>query len=271
MDIFQLDWVLIDSVIILLLVFLLIAVRLFKQFSRWRLSPSNIKIKVKSIPIENAAKNMRLKKLQIEKCRLLTNGEGKDDSTKPIIIFFSSNFYPELLNGLIEGLVSSGFNVVKLRLRINTSLKDVLRSRTTEEQIQNECYSCLSALMMFFTQIRGLERPHYFLVKYGKSALPYDSLLDDPNNQGIILINPRSNAILRSFPSMLSMKSKKEVLLLFSHLPYIMFKYRLTTEQLNALSNKVSVIKKAFYSFKHYETILFGLMLRFITRKTKKT
>jgi hypothetical protein len=270
-DIFQLDWVLIDSVIILLLVFLLIAVRLFKQFSRWRLSPSNLNLTVKRIPIEDVVKNLHLKKLQIERCDLLFNSEGKDDFSKSIIVFLSSNFYPELLNVLSEGLASCGFNVVQLRLRINSDLKDIIRSRTAEKQMQNECYVCLSTFLKYITQNYGLEDKKYFIAKFGKSALPYNALLDDPHNKGIILLNPRNTAILRSFSSMNSTKSRNKLLLLFSYIPYLMFKYKLSTDQFNVVSNKVSVIKGAFYSFKHYETVLLGLILRFINRRTKKT
>lgn len=267
MDIFQLDWILIDSVIILLLVFLLIGVRVFKVFSRWRLSTSNREIQVKTISLKDLDINTSKKGLRLEQCKLISNQKDKD-SEKPLIILCNSNFQPELLNALSEGLVSSGFKVLRLKLKISTSLKKIVTSNFSLEKVGQNFYSYLTVILEFLLQTKRLELSQYVIIKAGKASLPYKKLLNDPNNKGLILINPASQALERDFSSFFHLTRQKRLLLVFTRIPYLIFKRRLLSQHLNAVSNSLSVIKGAFYSFKNYETILFGLILKFINRKT---
>jgi hypothetical protein len=117
-------------------------------------------------------------------------------------------------------------------------------------------------------QTKRLESSQYVIIKAGKANLPYKALLNDPNNKGIILINPATQALERDFSPFFHLVKQKRVLLVFTRIPYLIFKRRLLPQHLNAVSNNLSVIKGAFYSFKDYETILFGLILKFINRKT---
>jgi len=267
MDIFQLDWILIDSVIILLLVFLLISVRVFKEFSRWRLSLSNRDIRVKSIPIEDLAINPSKKGLRLEQCKFISNRKNNDSGT-PLIILLNSNFRTELLNVFGEGLASSGYNILQLKLKIRTSLRNIITSNNRLKKIGQNFYSYLTVILEFLRQKKRLDSSQYMIIKAGKSSLPYKTLLKDPNNKGIILINPSTQAVERDFSSFFHLIRQKRLLLIFTRIPYVIFKRRLLSQHLNAVSNRLSVIKDAFHSLKNYETILFGLILKFINRKT---
>jgi hypothetical protein len=202
---------------------------------------------------------------------MISTPNKKKEPKKPIILFFNSNFNLELLNVLSEGLVCSGYIALQLDLRINWNLKTLIKTKTADNPVHGEIYSCVSALLDFLTQTNLLKHPHYLIVKFGKSDLPYEALMNDPNNKGIILLNPKRRAIFRNLSSFHSLTERKKVLLLFSYIPYLLFKYRFSLTQLKTAANELLVLKNALYSFKHHETILLGLILKFINHGTKNT
>ncbi|TFF98476.1 MAG: hypothetical protein EU547_01370 [Promethearchaeota archaeon] len=266
MEIFQLDWILIDSVIILLLIFLLIGVRIFKYFSRWRLIPTDLNTRVQNIPIKNLDINMPFEILKFEKCKLIFHKDRTNKKT-PLLIFCNSNFHKELLNILSEGFASFGFNVCNLSLKINESLKSILKSKNIIKKTKNEFYLYITQILDYFHHKNQLRPTDYFIIKLGKSDLPFDKLSEDPKNQGIVLLNPKSTSFLRNYSTIRSFRKRKRILLLFSRFPNFIFKLRASNHQLNAFSNDLSVIERKFYSFKNYETILFSTILSFIEKK----
>ncbi len=264
-SIFELDWLLIDSVIILLLVLFLIAVRLFKQFSRWRLSPSNLELGAEKNPITLQDINLNNKRLILKGYKLIKNPIAKGKSEKPLIIFFQSNFQTEFLSVLSEGLASYGFNILHLQFKI----KPPFNAIDIITQIQKDSYDILSALLDHLLQKGGIENKKYVAIKFGKSNLPYESILKDPKNLGVLLLNPKYRGMLVNKISIESIIRSKKTLLIFNYIPFLLFKRRYPELFLKNGFNNLSVIKKAYFSFKNYETILLGLLIRFIHHRMR--
>ena len=191
-DIFQLNWILIDCIIIILLIFLLVSVKIFKKTHRWRLSLSNNSLE----RIHCNESNIKFKNLNInvKDWSLTWNTAFKDKPlSKPIIVLFRTNKKKELLNILTEGLASYGLDVISLRVQFKLcSTSDIL-----DINIQKEIREIISEILNSIEQRRNHSNLKYFVINYDKSKSWYNSLLTDINNVGLVLINPklRSNNI----------------------------------------------------------------------------
>ena len=118
---FRIDWVFIDSVIIILLFILLFTVRIFKSTHRWRSSFSNeaLEYYLSTPMFESVKKQFNfVKKLSLTRYSSL---KGKIND-KPLIIIFRTNYKRKLLRILTEGLSSYGFNIISVRIKMNSTL-----------------------------------------------------------------------------------------------------------------------------------------------------
>jgi len=132
-DIFQLNWILIDCIIIILLIFLLVSVKIFKKTHRWRLSLSNNSLeRIHCNELNIKFKNLNIK---VKDWSLTLNTAFKDKPlSKPIIVLFRTNKKKELLNILTEGLASYGLDVISLRVQFKlSSTSDILDINIQEE------------------------------------------------------------------------------------------------------------------------------------------
>lgn len=272
-DIFQLDWIFIDTIIIVLLILLLLGVKLYKLTHRWRFSFSNEALEF--ISYRKPPLEINNQSISTSKWTLTRNISLREEiNKKPLIIILRTNYKKRLLYILTEGLSSYGFNVINLRLKIRLDKKNNLFDKALLDNISH----LISTVIDFFKEIDSEFNLNYLLLNYSKSSLSYTSILTDPKNCGMILINPKLNNkniknyndIFKSSPlnsQLYTIFSKRSIFILNNkNLKRLLSLYNHQKEKkLNIIT-----IKKAKYSFNYYETILLGMIIRLIENKLLK-
>ncbi len=272
-DIFQLDWIFIDTIIIVLLILLLLGVKLYKLTHRWRFSFSNEALEF--ISYRKPPLEINNQSISTSKWTLTRNISLREEiNKKPLIIILRTNYKKRLLYILTEGLSSYGFNVINLRLKIRLDKNNNLFDKALLGNIRH----LISTVIDFFKEIDSEFNLNYLLLNYSKSSLSYTSILTDPKNCGMILINPKLNNkniknyndIFKSSPlnsQLYTIFSKRSIFILNNkNLKRLLSLYNHQKEKkLNIIT-----IKKAKYSFNYYETILLGMIIRLIENKLLK-
>ncbi len=269
--IFRLDWVYIDSIIIILLIVLLIGVKIFKLGFRWRSSFSNEGIIQLNFKIsDNILKGTKIK---VKKWNLVkkTNLLEKSQSI-PLIVIIRTNYKKRLVHILTEGIVSNGFNVLNLKLKISLcsscGLLDALKPEE-KKKIINSIQNFLKEQGMFLNST-------YYIINCSKSFLSLNPLISDSNNKGMILINPHINFV--------NQKKILEILKLRDLTPTLHFifskksnivKSNKNLKRFKAKFSKFSpdllVIERSTRSFKYYETILLGVLIPILNKILTKS
>lgn len=272
-DIFQLDWIFIDTIIIVLLILLLLCVKLYKLTHRWRFSFSNEALEF--ISYRKPPLEINNQSISTSKWTLTRNVSLREEiNKKPLIIILRTNYKKRLLYILTEGLSSYGFNVINLRLKIRLDKNNNLFDKALLDNIRH----LISTVIDFFKEIDSEFNLNYLLLNYSKSSLSYISILTDPKNCGMILINPKLNNeniknyndIFKSSPlnsQLYTIFSKRSIFILNNkNLKRLLSLYNHQKEKkLNIIT-----IKKAKYSFNYYETILLGMIISLIENKLLK-
>ena len=272
-DIFQLDWIFIDTIIIVLLILLLLGVKLYKLTHRWRFSFSNEALEF--ISYRKPPLEINNQSISTSKWTLTRNISLREEiNKKPLIIILRTNYKKRLLYILTEGLSSYGFNVINLRLKIRLDKNNNLFDKALLDNIRH----LISTVIDFFKEIDSEFNLNYLLLNYSKSSLSYTSILTDPKNCGMILINPKLNNeniknyndIFKSSPlnsQLYTIFSKRSIFILNNkNLKRLLSLYNHQKEKkLNIIT-----IKKAKYSFNYYETILLGMIISLIENKLLK-
>ena len=272
-DIFQLDWIFIDTIIIVLLILLLLGVKLYKLTHRWRFSFSNEALEF--ISYRKPPLEINNQSISTSKWTLTRNISLREEiNKKPLIIILRTNYKKRLLYILTEGLSSYGFNVINLRLKIRLDKNNNLFDKALLDNIRH----LISTVIDFFKEIDSEFNLNFLLLNYSKSSLSYTSILTDPKNCGMILINPKLNNeniknyndIFKSSPlnsQLYTIFSKRSIFILNNkNLKRLLSLYNHQKEKkLNIIT-----IKKAKYSFNYYETILLGMIISLIENKLLK-
>ena len=273
-SIFQIDWIFVDIIIIILLFLLLFSVKIFKMTYRWRKSFSNQALE------HNCHKKVRkeFKNQYIfpKKWCLTTNSSLKEESGKlPLILICRTVYNRKFLRILTEGLSTYGFNVINVKIKI----KHIADKTTFENLVNDEWKSLISALINEFNQTKFLINPKYFLLDQSNSNIYWKHNLLDSNNMGVILINPRLNKknSLAYYDIIKNNTINAQIFTIFSRKSIFFFKnkhliklLRIITPQRND-NLKYLTIKKANYSFKYYETIVLGMIIDIIENKLLKS
>ncbi|MFX1259158.1 MAG: hypothetical protein ACFFAN_14995 [Promethearchaeota archaeon] len=267
MNIFSLNWILIDTIIILLLIFVLISVRIFRNAYRWRFSLSNEALNqtwYKSSTIKFNKLNVIVKEWNIVRNTIFKS----ESSLKPTIIIIRTNNKNELLNILTEGLASYGFDIINIKLQIKpSSTSDIF-----DNNIQKETRDCISLILNFFKRNNSISSSNYFLINYDKSNISYNSILNDSNNIGMVLINPKLNSDnIRNFNQIYNKKDLKFPLYtIFSKKSNLIFANKNLKRLLkqfpeqNNSNLKLLILENTTKNFKYYETILLGFIINLL-------
>ncbi len=266
-DIFRLNWVFIDIVIIFLLIILLIIVKLYKNSARWRGSFSNEAI-VYNIYTKS---DLKLNNLNIvpKKWNLVRNTAlKKENSSKPIVIIIRTNHRKKLLHILTEGFVSYGFNVINISLKI----KPQTNYNPLDKTVQDETKNLISTIVNDLKKMSLIFNSNYVIINYSKSILSYNSLFSDVRNDGMIIINPKINRLnikniseintLPKIKTSFSIIFSKKSILLFGNKNLGNFFKQYSKDIINKL--RFFVFDKARMSFKYYETILLSKIINLI-------
>jgi len=266
LDIFRLDWILIDTVIIVLLLLLLFSVKIFKEISRWRFSMSNESLK--RINLKNLELNTNASSLIIKHCRIIKKIiTPNKDSSKVVVILNTNSFKRKLLRNLTEGLGSYGFDIVRIDVKIKSGITDY-----PEQDKEISVRKVISKIINQSEREKLISSSNYVVVHYSDSPLQYKSILSDVNNTGIISINPKLNKKNQSILSNL-VDQEHKLNLIFSKKSYLILKNnslkKFLRENLhyNKLGTQLTIIEKSRKSFKYYETILLGTILSILEIK----
>ena len=266
-DIFRVDWIFVDTIIIILLIVFLILVRLYKSIARWRGSFSNeaiTSVNFKSSDITLNINNISLKNWKLIKNEVLE----KDISFNPLIIIIRTNYKNKLLHILSEGLASYGFSVLNIYFKI----KPCPNCDPLEKSVINETKYVISAIINNVKDKKLISNSNTIVINYSNSILSYNSVLTDNKNKGIILINPTLNDInLRNISEILKLTNQKpSMCFIFSKKSFLFIKNKNLEIFLNNYSEidnnklKLIIIDTARMSFKNSETILLSQIIELI-------
>ena len=273
-SIFQIDWIFVDIIIIILLFLLLFSVKIFKMTYRWRRSFSNQALEHKCI--KKARENIKKQHFLTKKWCLTTNSSLKEESSKrPLILIPRTGYNRKFLRILTEGLSTYGFNVINMKVKI----KHIPDNRSFENIVNDEWKPLLSALINDFKIADSLIKQKYILLNHSNSILYWKYFLSDSNNIGNILINPKLKKknpleyydIFKNKPTnaqIYTIFSRKSILILKNKHLKKFIKVN-TPQRIDNL--KFLTIKKANYSFKYYETIVLGMIIDIIDNKLLKS
>lgn len=267
-SIFQIDWIFVDTIIIILLILLLLSVKIFKLTHRWRYSFSNQALEHKCfLQTQVKAKN----NIFLTKKWYLTRNSTQQERDLPLILIFKMNYKRKLLRILTEGLSSYGFTIISVKAKI----KHIPDSNVFEKAVVNEWKALTSAIIGNFKHTEIIS-PKFVLLNGSKSIFPFIQILSNSDNIGAILINPRidkkhysgifrKSAIASQIYSIFSRKS----ILIFKNKHLIRFLNEIYPLKDNVI--KYITIEKATNSFKYYETILLGIIIDILENKLLKS
>ena len=272
-DIFQVDWILVDTIIIILLVLLLIGVKIFKEAYRWRFSLSNeflTRTTAKTLSFNLDRPSIYIKKWNLTKSKVIQ----EEISSKPSIFIIRTHRKQMLLKILTEGLSTYGFNVVNIWLNIKADKGKSKKIRDIEREIQQIIPSFLS----IYNQNLHLLSQRYVVVNFDKKIIPYNIITKNSNSVKLILINPLLNLTNLKIMQTLETISNPQfqLFIIFSERLNPFFKNRNSNKKIlsdktlkNSNKFKYHTIQKTKSTFKHYETVLLSIIIKNIDNKIR--
>ncbi len=269
-DIFRVDWIFIDTVIIVLLVLVLISVKLFKERSRWRASLSSEVLEV--INYRKSDLPLKSQYFDIKHLSFVRNISIKKQ--KPIIIISKTTKKRKLFSILTEGLASYGFYVIIVDFKAALDYDNLV----FDNNMQKERENILSKIINILVEKDVISNSNYILINYSKLSFLYNSTLSDPKNRGIFLLNPNFNNIITGNFSVASNLNdlKSPIYVIFSKNLSLFIPNKNLKKFLKVFKNETSrvfkliTLEKAKRSFKYYETILLGIIIYLIDNNLLK-
>ncbi len=270
-NIFRVDWILVDTIIIVLLVLLLISVKIFKEAYRWRFSLSNeflTRTTANTLSFKLDRPSIYIKKWNLTKSKVIQ----EEISSKPSIFIIRTHRKQMLLKALTEGLSTYGFNVINIWLKIKA---DKGKSKTIRD-IEREIQQILSSSLSIYNQDLRLLIQRYVVVNFNKKIIPYNFITKNSSSVKLILINPLLN--LTNLKIMQTLKTVSnpqfQLFLIFSERLNPFFKNRNSKKKIlsdktlkNSYKFKYHSIQKAKSTFKYYETILLSIIIKNVDKR----
>ncbi len=272
-DIFQIDWIFVDTIIIILLILLLVSVKIFKSTHRWRSSFTNMSMD--TFFISNLQNLVGNKYIRIKKVVLIKNSSLQEKASKnPTIIILRTHHSRRFLKILAEALGSNGFNIVLANFKI----RNYLNKNNYTNIVISELKSIISIILDAYEKRGLIINQNYISLSHSASVLLYKAILTDSKNKGLILINPKIDSEnLKNFTEINKNKHANiHLYTIFSKYSFFIFSNKnLKFLQTNISSQKLSelkviILEKAKKSFKYYETIVLGTIINIIENKLVK-
>ncbi|TFG03864.1 MAG: hypothetical protein EU542_00650 [Promethearchaeota archaeon] len=266
-DIFRVDWILIDSIIILILIIILCSVKIYKIKHRWRNSIVNDSIsKINLDPHDIEFDN---NKFYVKKWNLFFNPNLLElRPHMPTIFMFSSKSLHYLPYAILEGLCSYGFTVNHMLIKRRWDL-----FKKQEEILDPKNQSILRLTFNYLKSDYPKKISQRFWIIDFKSFLSYKELKNFANDKiGLILINPSIEQLKFN-----SLNFEKEIKfdLIFSKKSFLWFRNRKISKsmvnfsQLSSENVKITVFENTNMYFKNYETILLAKLIMIIKNNIK--
>jgi hypothetical protein len=266
-DIFRINWILVDSIIIMILIIILCSVKIYKVKHRWRSCKTNFSID--EIKLDPNFLQFRDKRISIKKWHILHNPKLHETKTSlPTIFLFSSKSLRYLPYAVIEGLCSYGFtvNYILIKRRRSFYTKRNPNFSHTHNNIVSLAYD-------YIKTDDNYDSLQYWVIDFN-SDISYKEIQNDKFNQiGLILINPSKNQNNSRFLSDW-FNSNGIVHLIFSMKSYLWFKNRKITRfmkffhQLHSKNINFDVLEHTNIYFKNYETILLAKLMTIVKDNT---
>ncbi|MHA1915769.1 MAG: hypothetical protein ACW97V_15515 [Promethearchaeota archaeon] len=260
-SVYHIDWILVDTIIIILLFVLLIGVKIFKSTHRWRQNYSNEFLDFCSYP--SASKLFRGEVLKTKGWNMTRDVSLiKDTKNSKPILLLGGYYKKKLVKVLTEGLCSYGFNVINLKLRVKRGSS----SAKLEELISAEIQTLVSMVINFFDQESLFENSGYLILDCSRAVIPIRAYLSDRTNIKIISINPK---ICKRNPEEIGdiINLSQNVFYIFSLRSLLFLRNKSVTRiyknypKEDLTYGKITVLDKSNGNFKYYETILLGIII----------
>lgn len=272
-DIFHINWIFVDTIIIILLILLLVGVKIFKSTHRWRSSFSNITLD--SFYASDVQKLVRNKVVLIKKIALIRDSSLKEKCDRnPLILILRTHYRRKFIRTLTEGLGSNGFNIILTKIKI----KNYQNSTKFENVVIRDLKSIISTFINWYNEKGIILNQKYIVLSQSGLSFSYKAILDDNKNEGLILINPKIN--LKNLKHFIKANENKltedHFYTIFSKnsislLPNKNLKFlqaNISSQKLTGV--KILTLEKARKSFKYYETIVLGMIIDIIKNKLLK-
>lgn len=271
---FRIDWVFIDTIIIILLILLLIGVKVFKSTHRWRLNFSNTALEYHSFHKTQDQVTNRVISTKYWDLTKNTSLQNRDTDDKVIIILRTS-FRNKLVRILIDGLSSYGFNVISIRIKIKHDLDSKISIKTINDEFQ----PLISSIINKSGEKGLITSSYYILLNFSNSPFLNHAIFSDSKNTGLILLNPKMSKSYERIHQEIYNKHQQEPRLfyIFSKKSFFIFKnknlkqYQKYFEEKSAKKVELIILEKSKSSFKYYETILLGILIDIIESKLIKS
>ena len=265
-DIFRVNWILVDSIIIIILLLILCSLKIYKLRHRWR--NSIISNSINKIKIDPYKFDFGKKKMYIKKWHLYNNPQIKEIRPKlPTLFIFSSHSLHYLPYAVLEGLCSYGYTInhLVIKKKMNIFKKQDGRLDSINQNVASLFFEYLNNN---YPDINN----QYWIIDFD-SSFSYEEFKNNIFKQiGSILINPS----LDQFQSNLNNSNNKiQFNLLFSKKTFLWLrnrkiaKFMRLTSQLNSEHLKITVLDNANQYFKNNETILLALIMIILQNSTE--
>jgi len=273
-SVFSIDWVFIDTIIIVLLILLLIGVKFFKSTHRWRLRFSNTALEYyffHKTQEQVSGNGLSTKHWDLTKNTAL---QDKDTDDK-VIIILRPIFKKKLVRILTEGLSSYGFNVISIRIKS----KHDLDSKISNETINDEFQPLISSIINKSEQKGLVTSPNYILLNFSDSLFLNTTIFSDSKNMGLILLNPKMSKSNVGIHQEIcnSQQQNPQLFYIFSKRSFFIFKnkklkqYKRYFEEKSVKKVELIILEKSNSNFKYYETILLGILIDIIESRLIKS
>lgn len=267
---YHIDWVFIDTIIIIFLFLLLIGVKIFKSTHRWRLRFSNEALE--DFPCTNPFYSDNNYHFKVKNCNLVRNSSLHNQYDKnPLIILIRTNFKRHLAKIITEGLCSYGFNVINLKLSYNRDSHVNIFSNKANKELK----SLISSNIKNFKDQGLIWNSKYLLINISRTLIPDKEIIFNSNEIGYIFINPRVKKDKKVNSTRFHYDSLKnpQLFYIFCKRNFLYFRnsdfkymYKEIDQKLTTFTNLI-ILEKSTKSFKYYETILLGIIIDIIENK----
>lgn len=262
-DIFRLNWIFIDTIIIILLVLLLLGVKIFKQTHRWRRSFANTEIKVYP---KSSLKTIPKKKFP-PKFYLVKNKLNKQRINSPVLVFVDDILISNFPIGLVEAFCTYGYNVVNISIKLKFLRNHIL----SKERFGTINCKEIHYILDTYKKNQLITTSNYFLITLNLSHFPYQEAYQDPRCQGIIAINPKCSSFSsKPIKNLLNSNDRlSRFYMIFSEKRYFFSKqdYKKFRKVLPIDKSNIKIVKNSRKSFKNNETILLSEILNILKNK----
>ncbi|TFG23152.1 MAG: hypothetical protein EU533_03465 [Promethearchaeota archaeon] len=255
-DIFRVDWITVDSIIIISLILILIAIKSFKRLIRWRFSIANENLNQSKF--SGSLLSFNSQNIKINYWNNIKNGSYGKNPT--LIFIIRTKRKIRALQALIEGLASFGLNVIDLKI-------EILSNDRTKNDLIGDLKGAINSIFDFMDL---KNQKDYISITFREK--PVNTCLKDKNCQFQVFINPKNSQM--DYDMLISqLKSSDNSHLVLSEylLKFIKNRWIQYSHKVNKIPDShLSLIKNSTRNFKYNETVLFGVLIEIITQILNK-